>query len=304
MTRRRARGVERLLRCYPASWRERYGDELAALVEDMRADGQPMPRIALSVAVAGIRERVTQVLAPSPAGPQLSGVLLVLSAWTMLVIAGISFAKRSEHVGSALHGRPESVTAASYGLVEVTALLAAAAVVGGVLLALPAAVRLIRTSGSVAGRSRLQWTLGATVVAAVAFGWLVFHARSLSTEQRNGGDAAYSVEFAVVAVSVVVALSAWTSVAVALGRRLHLSLQVVRIEQRLATVTSAAIVVTSLAVAAWWWGAWSGHATGDSSVAADDGVLVATMVLLLAACAVAWCGLLAIHRSRAVASHV
>ena len=50
----------RLLRWYPRAWRERYGGELAALIQDDLDEGRPAWRLRLSVIGGGLRERGRQ----------------------------------------------------------------------------------------------------------------------------------------------------------------------------------------------------------------------------------------------------
>ena len=47
----------KLLRWYPRAWRERYGEEFLAMVEDSLDGERPGRRFRLSVAWAGLRER-------------------------------------------------------------------------------------------------------------------------------------------------------------------------------------------------------------------------------------------------------
>jgi hypothetical protein len=54
MNERDSRLSRLLLLCYPRSWRQRYGDELLALLSDT----QLTPRSALDVAIAGFRQRL------------------------------------------------------------------------------------------------------------------------------------------------------------------------------------------------------------------------------------------------------
>ena len=49
--------LERLLRWYPPAWRDRYGDELVALLEDELDGAAPDVRLRLSLAASGIRQR-------------------------------------------------------------------------------------------------------------------------------------------------------------------------------------------------------------------------------------------------------
>jgi len=70
---KRERRVRRLLRWYPADWRARYGDEMAALVHDTIAEGRGGPQLSLNVAKEGLATR----LAMLRAGLSLAGVRLI-----------------------------------------------------------------------------------------------------------------------------------------------------------------------------------------------------------------------------------
>ena len=95
-----------LLRWYPTSWRERYGDELITMVEDGLQGRRPSVRLRLSLVRAGLREQAHDLGVLGRAGPPADrvkgGALLVLVAWAAFVVAGSSFAKLSEHFGSSM----------------------------------------------------------------------------------------------------------------------------------------------------------------------------------------------------------
>jgi hypothetical protein len=46
-----------LLRWYPRAWRDRYGEELLALIQDTLEEGHPAWQLRLGVAWGGLRER-------------------------------------------------------------------------------------------------------------------------------------------------------------------------------------------------------------------------------------------------------
>jgi hypothetical protein len=54
--------LSRLLRWYPRAWRERYGDEFLAMVEDGLDGRRPGWRLRFGVVGAGLRERARRVL--------------------------------------------------------------------------------------------------------------------------------------------------------------------------------------------------------------------------------------------------
>src|SRR5690348_9135046 len=55
----------RLLRWYPRAWRERYGDECLAMVEDTLDGRSPGWRLRLGAARAGLRERYHVLSGPA-----------------------------------------------------------------------------------------------------------------------------------------------------------------------------------------------------------------------------------------------
>jgi hypothetical protein len=76
--------VETVLRCYPARWRRRHGDEAAELAALLMGDGTPVRSIAWSYLAGAAREWVT----PRP-GRRLSTVACaLLAAGTLLGVSG------------------------------------------------------------------------------------------------------------------------------------------------------------------------------------------------------------------------
>jgi hypothetical protein len=75
---RATRLVDTALRCYPARWRQRHGQEAAELAALLIKDGTPATSIALSYLAGAARERLT----PRP-GPRLTA-----AACALVVVAG------------------------------------------------------------------------------------------------------------------------------------------------------------------------------------------------------------------------
>jgi hypothetical protein len=78
--------IEAVLRCYPARWRRRHGDEAAELAALLIRDGTPAISIAWSYLAGAARERLT----PRP-GRRLSTVAcaLLVVACSLAVSAGL-----------------------------------------------------------------------------------------------------------------------------------------------------------------------------------------------------------------------
>jgi hypothetical protein len=76
----KGRLIQAVLRCYPARWRRRHGDEAAELATLLIRDGAPVASIACSYLTGAAREWLT----PRP-GPRLSAVACLLLAAACLV---------------------------------------------------------------------------------------------------------------------------------------------------------------------------------------------------------------------------
>ena len=97
-----------LLRAYPRRWRERYGDELVALLE-----AEPLTwRTRTNVLTAGLRERLR-----GSGPPQLR----VLWAWSLFVIGGMAFQKSSEHWQLVVPTGDRAVPTAAFDTVQAAA---------------------------------------------------------------------------------------------------------------------------------------------------------------------------------------
>ena len=81
-----ARLVETVLRCYPARWRRRHGEEAAELAALLIRDGTPAVSVAWSYLAGAAREWLT----PRP-GPRLTAVAcaLLVAACSLGVSAGL-----------------------------------------------------------------------------------------------------------------------------------------------------------------------------------------------------------------------
>jgi hypothetical protein len=82
-----------LLRWYPRAWRERYGEELLALIQDTVGEGRPTWRLRLGVIGGGLRERAHQARpGAKAAGKWLTGH----DRWWGLFVAGLVLATLPE----------------------------------------------------------------------------------------------------------------------------------------------------------------------------------------------------------------
>lgn len=289
-------GRGRLLRCYPPAWRERYGADLAAFLDDTYPGGLP-PRAAGSLLAGALREWVglarRRPVAESAGARVRGGVVMVLVGWAAFVVAGSSFAKVSEHFDEPLSRPARAVPDAAYAIVQAAATMCGGAVVVGVVLAVPAMRRFLAGGGWRVIRRHVLRAAVVTALAAATTLILTAWAHRLTAPQRNGGSTGYAAVFLVWAGLLVVTLSLWTVVGVLTTLRLNLSRRVLLAEAALATGVTAGMLVMSVAAAVWW-------KSVASSVPWFFGwspQLMATLALMIAGLAAGTVGVLSIARA-------
>ena len=301
------RQIAGLLKWYPPAWRDRYGAELVALMED-GLDGQgPTPRLKLSIIRGGLRERLHAAGLigdhSSPAEQARAGAVLVLCAWTAFVVAGASYSKGAEHFAQAVPGASRAVPQDAFSTVAALGALGVALVVLGAVMAMPAFVRFLVGGGWPLIRGRVLTAIGLTAVTVGAVIPLSRWAHHLSGFQRNGGDGVYSGVFVLWALVVVATLIQWTVVAVGAAARIDLGHRVMRLEAGLAVAVAGVMVAITAATAVWWGtmasdAPWFLRGTAPGTSPSPFTVqLVLTMALMLAAAISGGYGVLRIARS-------
>ena len=242
------RSAERLLQCYPASWRARYGEELGGLIVDMSDGGRLAWRLRADVAVAGARERLRGTRIGDPRG----GGRIVLWAWAAFILAGAIVVKTSEHWQSALPRGGHPVASVAFVVLAVLAAATAVLVLAGIALTLPTLGAFLRSGG---WRKIRRWVLIATalttgLVAATAA--LAAWAHGLAPRARNGHDALYGAAFVAWAGLAASTLLAWTKAATATADKLSLSPTTLQLHARLTRVIAAAMALMTAATVTWW----------------------------------------------------
>jgi hypothetical protein len=247
---------ERLLRWYPPAWRERFGDELMAMIEDTEGRSHLSLRFRLSIVRAGLAQRLASA---GLVGDQVSqperlraGSLLVLGAWAVFVIAGCGFAKFSEHWQGMTPPGAQGVPAASFNLVQIASVVVAGIIAIGAIVVAPVFARFIRAGGwpEIRGHVRRATIVSAVTLAATV--GAVLWARHLSQHQRNDGLWAHALVVALWAVLVAATVGTWVVAAAATLRRLSLSVTIARLEGSLAVAVCVAMVAMTAATAIWW----------------------------------------------------
>jgi len=279
------RSAERLLHWYPASWRARYGEELAGLIVDM-SDGRRLSwRLRADVAAAGARER----LRVKGVGDPRSGGRMVLWAWAIFVLAGMVVAKTSEHWRSALPPGAHPVASIAFVALIVLAAATAVLVLAGIAVTVPSLVAFLWSGGWSQIR---RWILAASVLTAVlvvATAGLAAWAHGLTPAARNGHDALYGAAFLTWVALASATLLAWTKAGTGTADRLSLSPTVLLLHARLTTAIAALMALMTAATVAWWVavatvapGALTGPPATPHASALVPALVVAAVLMMLA----------------------
>ncbi len=250
-----ARTSARLLRAYPPSWRQRYGEELEFLIVETSGGGRVPWRTRLDVLLAGTRERIRSAgLAPdgSPADRVRGSALVILCAWALFVLGGMIVGKSSEHWQDAVPSHSGALASVAYTVLIAAALCGSALVIGGVAAAVPSFARLLRRGGWRQVRRPLGRAALAAAALAAATAALALWGGSLDAHQRNGGDTAYAIGFVVWALGVAATIATLTAAAVAIANRLELSNRVLRVQTWLGAGTAVAMAAIGAATVVWW----------------------------------------------------
>ncbi len=243
---------ERLLLFYPRPWRERYGEELLAVVEAASGGGRVPVRIRLDVIRAGLAQRLrSSGLVGDEVPPEArakAGLALVLWAWALFVLAGVALQKTSEHWQSAVPHADRAVPAAAFDGVVVAAAIGSAFVLLGVALAARPLHAFLRSGG------RPRWRPAAllSVLTAAVLVAVVAWAHHLTAAQRNGGDRFYGGAFLLLAACAAGSLAAWTHLGATTARRLSLETGTLRLEARIAAVVTWTMAAMTGATVVWW----------------------------------------------------
>jgi hypothetical protein len=141
-----------MLRWYPARWRDRYGAELSAMIEDDLGGRRPTVSYRWAIARSGLNERLRDagLLGDSvpPAERVRGGALIVLCAFALFVIPGVAFAKISEHWDQSIHrGPPRHLPAVFFNLLGSLAVACGVAVALAALALLLTFVKFVRAGG-------------------------------------------------------------------------------------------------------------------------------------------------------------
>ncbi|MGZ4380456.1 MAG: hypothetical protein ACXVZ2_01590 [Gaiellaceae bacterium] len=267
---------ERLLLFYPRRWRERYGQELLAVVEAASAGGRVPLRVRLDVIRAGLSQRLrSSGLIGDEVPPEArskAGLGLVLWAWALFVLAGTCLQKLSEHWRLVTPNAGRAVPAAAFDGVVVAAAIGSAFVVLGVALVARPLLAFLRSGGW----RRARPAVLLSVLAAAALVAVVAWAHHLTVAQRNGGDRLYEGAFLLLAACAVASLVAWTHLGATTATRLSLVPGTLRLEAYIAAVVTWTMAAMTGATTIWWASVPGAAAPGSEMIVVALAMLLAT----------------------------
>ena len=224
----------RLLRWYPRAWRERYGEELLALIQDTLDEGRPTWRLRLGVVRGGLRERVHQAVRAGTAAAKRTSTGLLITVVAAMILGSLPWDLKA----SLPPARAWQKTAAFDALVGAFAVTGVVVLASG-LVAAPAFIAFLREGGWQQIRRRVAWAAGATVAAGGGLAGLFLAERSMSSAQVNHSWA-YAIGVVATTAALVVASGLWASAVMATAKRLKLATRARAAQPLLAAVTLTA----------------------------------------------------------------
>lgn len=246
-----------MLRWYPPYWRSKYGEGMAALLEDTYGTGRVPMHVRLSLVKSGSLERAREVgfigSTVSPLERQRAGSLLVLCGWGAFMFAGALFAKFTDNWGASQLGQGDRVLVMYlYRVVQWTGAAGVMIVFGAAIVALPSLIRLLRSGGWVHVRRSILRAMCAGAIVVVTTAALVTWAYHLTVIERNGGLGVYGFAVAVWSLTVSVAVVIVTSAAVSTVSRLELPRRTTRWLSTMAVVLTSFMFVILAGMLTWW----------------------------------------------------
>ena len=224
----------RLLRWYPRAWRERYGEELLALIQDTLDEGRPTWRLRLGVIWGGLREQVHQAVRAGKAAAKGTS-----SGWLTAVIAGMALGNLPWNLKAPLPPARAWQKTAAFDVLAGAFAVTGVVVLAGGLVAAPAFIAFLREGGWPKIRRRVAWAAGATVAAGAGLAGLFLGERSMSSAQVNHSWT-FGAGVAATTVALVTASGLWACAATATAKHLKLATRARAAQPLLGAVTLTA----------------------------------------------------------------
>lgn len=266
----------RLLRLYPRAWRERYGEEFAALLGERPASPRDTFDIVLGALDAHLRPRTVLGRIPAMLNRLRANEIAVFCAYIAFVVAGLGFQKMTEYDDFQELARAHPAVGVPYYTIVLGSGVALVAILAG---GIPIALDALRF----ALRGRRWDILGLFAVPALAFAALVGdvllieHRATPPAPPASATPAAHDViHFGVLlAIFFVGAIASTAAVSAAIARS-QVSPRVYRFALWPATAATLAMVGMLAALVAW---GLAVRATSPQLFTGDDGVFATSTAL-------------------------
>ena len=252
----RERRQRLLRRWYPASWRERYGDDLLDYLDDAYPTSRLPLRALVSLVRSGTWERCrANGLVGEATKPEQRvrvGALGVLGAWTIIVVAGSFFAKYSEHWDASTPAPRRAIPSMAMSVLQVSAFAGVILCAAAGLLSSRSLWRWSRSTGVRHAMRLVRPALVALVVATTTSAVVIDVAHHLSATQRNGALTWYQVVGVAWSLTLALCLAVAYVTVARVAMRLEYSHRELAVLSRLARGVAASIGVIVASFLVWW----------------------------------------------------
>jgi hypothetical protein len=262
--------LEKMVRLYPRAWRERYGEEFGAVLEEHRGSLSDVYDVALGALDAWLFPQVIQERSLAlMVGRMRRSILLVLWAWVGVVAAGVGFQKMTEYEDFVRAARESASVGWAFDAVVVGALASMAAVLAGGIPILFAAIRDALDNR----RKDVPLLLCVPPLSLAVFvGYVLVLVKIVAP---IWGDTAVHAPFnvalflSIAVMFLLAAVASAASVSAAVGRS-EVGARIYRFALYPAALAGLAMVVVSTATAVWGLALW---ARAPALFAGDEGIL-------------------------------
>jgi hypothetical protein len=242
-------GHQRLLRWYPRAWRERYGEEFLAMIEDTLDEQRLTLRLRMGVAWGGLRERARGGRRTATASLHVFFGRRIDRWWTFYVAGWLLAGLPVEFELSLPAARAELATAVLDAEAAIGA-LAAVVVLTRCVIAVPAFGLFLRAGGWPKIRRRVGWAAGATLVAVGGLAGLIL-APTPATFAEWNQSSTYLLVVLAAGLLLTAAIGLWARAAAATAGQLTLTPRA-RSAERVLTATASFAVSSMMSFCILW----------------------------------------------------
>ena len=255
---------------YPRAWRERYGEEFGAILEERQVSLSDVCDVALGALDAWLFPRMIQERSATlMVGRMRRSILLVLWSWVGVVVAGVGFQKMTEYEDFVRAARENAPVGWAFDTIVVGALAALAAVLAGGIPILFAAAR-----DALDNRRKdvLLFLCVPPLSLAIFVGYVLVLMKIVAPifgDPAVHAPVNVALFLSIVVMFLLATVTSAASVSAAVGRS-EVGARIYRFALYPAALAALAMVVVSVATAVWGLALW---ARASALFAGDEGIL-------------------------------